>query len=176
MSAETLLIAENVAVLRQGVALLDTLESDVYARAGRFDPRSGIGAHFRHCIDFVTAFLDGLKSGRIDYSTRERDARLERERTYARDRMEDLARALETIDQATLVDPVMVRSEGAAVEGADVWSPSSIGRELQALSSHTIHHFALVAVLLRLDGVEPPESFGVAPATLAYWREQQCAR
>jgi uncharacterized damage-inducible protein DinB len=45
-----------------------------------------------------------------------------------------------------------------------------VGRELQFLASHTLHHYALIAALLRLQGVEPGEEFGVAPGTLEHRR------
>ena len=43
-----------------------------------------------------------------------------------------------------------------------------ISRELQVLSSHTVHHFALIAVTLRMHGVEMDPDFGMAPSTLRY--------
>ncbi len=173
MEPNRTLIAQNVAVLLQGVELLDSLSSDVYAREGRFDARSGIGAHFRHCVEFYTSFLDGVASGRIDYGARARDRRLERDRERARNRMWEIANALDALDCTDVDASIVVRAEG--VED-DEWSRSSVGRELQVLASHTVHHFALVSLLLRLDGVEPPEEFGVAPSTLEYWRSQECAR
>ena len=45
---------------------------------------------------------------------------------------------------------------------------SSVGRELQVLSSHTIHHFALMAMTLRVLGVPVDPDFGMAPSTLRY--------
>jgi hypothetical protein len=54
---------------------------------------------------------------------------------------------------------------------------STVARELQFLLSHTVHHYALIALILRLQGFEPGEEFGVAPSTLAHWRrEVVCAR
>jgi hypothetical protein len=43
---------------------------------------------------------------------------------------------------------------------------SSISRGLQVLSSHTIHHFALIAMTLRAHGIEMDPEFGTAPSTL----------
>ena len=36
------------------------------------------------------------------------------------------------------------------------------------LSSHTIHHFALIAMALRAHGVAVEAGFGMAPSTLSY--------
>ncbi|UCF67889.1 MAG: DinB family protein [Acidobacteriota bacterium] len=51
------------------------------------------------------------------------------------------------------------------------WSRSSVGRELRFLLSHTVHHFAIIGLMLRMLGGEPPAAFGVAPSTLDYWKE-----
>jgi hypothetical protein len=51
------------------------------------------------------------------------------------------------------------------------WTRSSIARELQSLLSHTVHHYALIAIALRLQGIEPSAEFGVAPSTLEHWRK-----
>jgi len=48
------------------------------------------------------------------------------------------------------------------------FSRSTIQRELQFLSSHTVHHFAIVAMILKIQGFETPDTFGVAPSTLKY--------
>ena len=47
-------------------------------------------------------------------------------------------------------------------------SPSTIERELKFLVSHTVHHYAIIALQLRHQGVEPGPEFGVAPSTLRY--------
>jgi hypothetical protein len=46
-----------------------------------------------------------------------------------------------------------------------MWSTAC--RELQALRSHTIHHFAVIAMALHAWGIAADPDFGVAPSTLA---------
>jgi hypothetical protein len=58
---------------------------------------------------------------------------------------------------------VLVRAEAG-----DDWLPSTVSRELQALSSHTIHHLALVAIILRLQGIRLDPDFGMSPSTLRH--------
>jgi len=36
------------------------------------------------------------------------------------------------------------------------------------LLSHTVHHYALISVALKLQGIDPGEEFGIAPSTLRY--------
>jgi len=58
-----------------------------------------------------------------------------------------------------------------------VWCTSSVLRELDFLQSHTVHHYSLIAMLLRLHEIDPGEDFGVAPSTLKYWKEEAaCAQ
>ena len=45
---------------------------------------------------------------------------------------------------------------------------SSLGRELEFVISHTIHHHALIKERLQHLGIEFDETFGVAPSTLEY--------
>jgi uncharacterized damage-inducible protein DinB len=42
---------------------------------------------------------------------------------------------------------------------------STLARELLFVISHTIHHQALIAVLLSAAGRTVPEAFGLAPST-----------
>jgi hypothetical protein len=74
--------------------------------------------------------------------------------------------------------PVLVRLEDCEDERSSLtWSQSSVTRELQALLSHTVHHYALIALMLQLNGFEVPEELGVAPSTLRRWRETaSCAQ
>jgi len=167
----------NVSLLREGLALIEGLDPDLYARREERIRSSGIGVHFRHVLDFYDGFLGGLRRGaendatpRVDYDLRRRDPLTERDpqRAIARTReiTERLAApALREDEQA----PLLVRQN--ADEGGP-WSGSTVGRELQALLSHTVHHFALIAVILRLNGVEPGAGFGVAPSTTRYLEER----
>ncbi len=85
----------------------------------------------------------------------------------------EIIRGLRRIGPDRIESPVEVRSDLApGEEPSSAWNRSSVGRELRFLASHTVHHYALIAALLRQRGVDPGESFGVAPATAAHWREQ----
>ena len=156
----------NLAVLDQGLRLLDDLDDDLYQAPGA-DGGSSIGAHVRHCIDFFERFLAGLEDGRVDYDARGRDPRIAADRNVARSRFLAVRERLEqlTVDDASRT--LTVRADAAAAAAETTWCPSSVGRELQVLLSHTVHHYALIALCLRAHGVVPPPGFGVAPSTLA---------
>ena len=189
-SIDTQLIEDNLVVLRQGRALLDTLDANAYSQNAPSLAFSGVGPHLRHVLDFYGRFLSALEQGSpassdvapamsktaaptplgvdVDYDARERNPRLETDREYA----------MSVIDQTT----ARLRALGSRVEGADAmriksdgsdWIPSTVARELQSLISHTVHHYALISVAVRSHGGDPGPEFGVAPSTLRHWRNGQ---
>jgi len=163
-------VGENIAILSQALSLLRQITDQRYAEpASRH--LSSCGSHLRHCIDFYASFLRGLDESFVDYSRRERDPEIERSRTRGIERVEAVIRALRSCSSLPAAREMRVISDDACAEGDDPTpARSTLGRELNFLMSHAIHHFALIAVGLRLGGFEPGEGFGVAPSTLRHWR------
>lgn len=161
---------QNIHFLRQGRALLDDVDQEVYARTGGIaGPRGSVGAHVRHCIDCYRCFLEGLETSRVDYDARGRDPRVEVEPAAAACVIDQLIERLEALEGSNVETPLQVRADAAAWRGSLLrWGSSTLGRELQFLLSHTVHHYALIAMLLRSHGIEPDPSFGVAPSTLSF--------
>jgi hypothetical protein len=168
-SRASALIATNVRWLRQALRLLELLNDEVYsATAPGFAPHRA-GAHLRHVLEFYQCFLDGLESSHIDYDTRRRDESVECSRNAAAVTIRSIIHALETHADARQERIVWVRMEDAQFSGVgDSFMESSLSRELQVLSSHTVHHFALIAVTLRAHGVQLDTDFGMAPSTLRH--------
>ena len=123
-----------------------------------------VGAQFRHNLDFVNAFLNGLAERRIDYNERTRDVRVETVPEYAIEQMLFAIRRLESLSFHQLDRLVLVRSE----INEDRWHTSSVSREIEFLHSHTVHHFALIAKILSSSGHQVHEDVGVAPSTLRF--------
>jgi hypothetical protein len=167
-SSSSSVIDEVIEILRQGRDLLARIDDAAFGRSIPPLIHSAVGSHMRHCLDFYSCFLRGLAVRRIDYDGRERDASLERDRGAAMQKLESLMQQLRALAIADEEQTILVRLEDAAID--QQWSRSSIARELQSLKSHTIHHYALIAVLLRLQGIEPHEEFGVSTATLRHRR------
>ncbi len=127
-----------------------------------------VGAQFRHNLDFINAFLKGVKIGRIDYGKRERDLRIENDRSAAIAQIEVLKAMIEKLESRSTLNSISVRSE---IESS-LWFPSSVLRELEFVHSHTVHHHALIAEKLMGFGIHVEKDFGVAPSTLQYWNKQ----
>lgn len=177
MSTRKRLIHANALLLEQGIEVLTALSDELFSSGTPAAFNASVGAHFRHCIDHYLTLRSGTQSGQINYEQRQRDARLESDRGYAVETACGLRDALaETADSE--LPALQVKLETCEGPGQDLcWVDTTLERELDYLINHTVHHYALIAVMLRLAGHETPKGFGVAPSTLRYLgTDAACAR
>ena len=144
-------------------SLLSELGTDVYGV--RFADVSGsIGEHVRHCLDHVTALLAADSSVTLSYDRRHRGTAVETETGEALRQILQLKSALDAWSTRSLDEPIrvtsMIDSSGDAVTA---WS--TLARELAFVVSHTIHHQAIIGVLLAIHGRSVPKRFGHSPST-----------
>lgn len=175
-TANGALINTNIDWLRQALSLVQRLDDDSFVSSPRGLAPHRVGSHLRHVLEFYECFLDGVESAHIDYDARKRDESVETNRRHAAERIRSVLRRLEEDPLIRKDSIVFVRLENA--EEANLQDPylfSSVSRELQALSSHTIHHFALIAVTLRAHGLEADPEFGMSPSTLRFRAERALA-
>lgn len=126
-----------------------------------------VGPHLRHCIDHFRLLLDGRLFGSVDYDARPRDLRLERDPRAVLAALDAIAGSLAAIRSGDLPRELCV-TQSVAPGRPPLSSPSRLERELVFLSSHTIHHIALMVLAARAVGVEIPSRLAVAYSTEAY--------
>jgi hypothetical protein len=161
----------NRELLEQALALLDRLSDDQYARRrGGWAP---VGAQYRHVLEHYRCLLEGLAGGAVDYDGRKRDAELEGSRERAAQETRGVHAELDGLTALAPTLPLRVQLRTAAAALTPEWSESTLARELQFLVSHTVHHYALIKLLLAPDGIELDPDFGIAPSTLAYARAER---
>ena len=171
------MLAPLVELLSQLGQVIERLDDAQYGRKPVGVIESSVGGHVRHCLDHVRSLLGAIETGHLDYDRHERGTAVESSRALAVEEIESLAGAL-----AGLGDEVLGRWLAVSVtmasgdEPTDV--PSSVGRELAYVLSHTIHHNALVNAMVRTLGGWLPERFGYAPSTVKHMEkaEAACAR
>lgn len=123
-----------------------------------------IGEHVRHCLDHIGALVAAAGSTPLSYDGRERGTAVERDPAEALRLIMRLKSAVDRWAHRAMDEPICVVSMLTAA-GESVTGWSTLGRELAFVNSHTIHHQAMIAVLLSLAGAEVPDRFGLAPAT-----------
>ncbi len=168
-------VHSNIHFIQQGVDLLSSVSDELYTKNNGPFNKSGIGKHFRHIIEHYISLIESNYTGLVDYDARARDLRLETDREFMINSLKSIVSSLTILtDQTDLLDNrIQIRSnEGVGEENSPV-SESTVRRELQFLISHTVHHYALIGLILETLGFKPEDSFGVAPSTLKYEQQQQ---
>ena len=161
-----MLSRENIEFLHQAIDIIEQISDRQYTYNNQKYFKSGVGKHIRHILDFYDSFLTS-SNGRIDYDDRQRVEDVESNRLAAISKINSIIKGLEKLSSVN--KPVQVKNDDTASTDAEVvFTPSTIARELKFLASHTVHHFAIIAMILRLQNYEIPEDFGVAPSTLLY--------
>jgi uncharacterized damage-inducible protein DinB len=140
------------------------LPASVYRAQPAARVSGSIGAHMRHTLDHVASLLTVLEGGELQYDHRARGTTLEIDPRTAVNEIERLMYRLRRIGLETLERTVTF----STLVHADLPAAlvhSTLAREVAFVVQHTIHHCALIALLLEWQGVRVPIGFGVAPST-----------
>lgn len=167
--------AVTIGDARQSVAALCALLDDLAAVVAPLDVAAytarpvsrasgSIGEHVRHCLDHVASLLAAQPAAPLSYDHRERGTAVESDPAEALRRMMRLKAAFDRWPAGSLEDSILVQVKTSTSFDATTMF-STIGREVAFVVSHTIHHQALIGVLLELVGQPAPGRFGYAPST-----------
>lgn len=163
------IVKSNTYFLNQGVVLLSTITDEQYSFNNGKLFKSGIGRHFRHIIEHYLSLINGYTS-KVNYDVRDRDLKLETDRKFAINTLRKLIDSIEIfeIKPELIENHIEVTSNDGSNLDNPIWSKSTIRRELQFLISHTVHHYALIGLILKIMGVFVQDDFGKAPSTIKY--------
>lgn len=149
-------------LLLQLADLLQQLSDEAYDMPMPLLSGATIGQHYRHVLECFQELEKGYYSGTVNYDLRKRDHRLETDRSFALRQISLTGRALEKSDRP-------LGFQAAFAEEIEVNLSSTYYRELMHNLDHMVHHMALVRVgLSSLPGIQLPEDFGIAFATLQF--------
>jgi len=155
-----------ITLLRELATHIETIGEELYQRECTPADSGCVGGHVRHTLDHIRLFLDGLEQGLIDYDRRDRGVPIESDPHAALSHIEELIDRLSSLafqSGRTLRLRALLQSDLGPFD-----LETSPEREIAFLISHTIHHNALIASMVRRMGGHVAESFGFAPATIAY--------
>ena len=136
------------------------------AYTARSFPRvsGSIGQHVRHILDHVAGLCATVRSGVLSYDGRERGTEIEADLSAALRTIRHLQGTLTQFDDCDENAPITLTAV-VAHGAAPVAARSTLAREILFVISHTVHHQALIAVLLSAAGRRVPDAFGLAPST-----------
>ncbi len=151
-----------------GVA--DSLTREQYCACWK--ARNGIGPHLRHCYEHLAALCQGLNEGCIRYDARARDSHIEQDPVAFKQAMDPVVAWMRSLAGADLDQPLTV-CQIPRIDALESVSDSTLRRELLFLTSHTIHHLAIVGMLAEVQGVILPRELGVAYSTTTHEHQQR---
>ena len=162
----TQLVAVNVEVLGQMTDLLASISAKKFGKNNEAD--GSIGQHTRHIIEFYECFSEGYAKGVVNYDSRRRNPLIETDPETA---INELHHIIEDLEKITEESQFLVLAESFGPEPLEV--PSSVSREVLYLLEHTVHHMAIIRLLVKSCCPEQalPKEFGVAYSTLRYRQE-----
>ena len=145
-------------------SLLMEVTPAVYGASLATNVSGSIGEHVRHCLDHVSALVAADSCATLSYDRRDRGTAVETDPSEALRHLLQLKGALNALSTRSLEEPIRVTSV-ISLAGDAVTGWSTLARELAFVVSHTIHHQAIIAVLLAIHGQSVPERFGHSPST-----------
>lgn len=150
-----------------------------YTRQSSHVLTSSIGAHVRHSLDHLRLLMQAMAGiceapdpqstnlPRVCYDRRERGTDLESHRTIAIQMIDILVNKLNELPEEHMHLSLEVEHMLDA-SGEIILLHSTLERELFFVMHHSIHHNALIAVLLREESIIVQQDFGMAPSTLEF--------
>jgi hypothetical protein len=132
--------------------------------------KNTIGQHVRHIIEMFQCLEAGYQSGVIDYEKRERNRKIETDKTLAVSLMlqisQQIHRENRDLDLMTYFDVQETTCERIQ---------TNYFREVAYNLEHAIHHMALIRVAFHeIGGIFVDDSYGVAASTLKF--RKQCVQ
>lgn len=155
------------ATIRELGDVIDSISDIEYTTVPGPEFTSTIGQQTRHTLDHIRILVNGLDARIVSYDKRKRGTDIETDRISALKLISELELALLNIIHEDLNKEIDIE----VLLHSDTPAPilkSTVGREIGFLLNHTIHHNALVSIMLKRQGHTVEKSFGYAPSTIAY--------
>ncbi|KAH9853132.1 hypothetical protein C2E23DRAFT_823386 [Lenzites betulinus] len=177
-TARTRLLEVSIAILRQGVGLVeDSLTADEQLTAqSTFIPGSTIGKHLRHARDHFVLLVEAISTSAphvLNYDKRARNTPMESQRKAAADALnESIAQLQALVPTANMTEPITLH----AVTPYPQVLETTFGRELWFAGLHAIHHWSMVRVIAGEMGIKMDDAFGFAPSTLVHMESKSLGK
>lgn len=157
----------NLMVIR---SLVESLSEHHYREPLEILSGASIGGHVRHILEFYICLLRENVNHIVSYDERERNHRIETERSFALAAIDTVIFKLKGIKE----DRNLNLQSDFSSDGSD---PSlfstSLFRELGYCLEHSVHHEALIKVGMKTLHTDEVliENFGVAPSTIRHQKK-----
>ena len=142
--------------------ILIQLSDEDYTKQIELINHQNIGKHVRHIVEFFQCLL--IADEIVCFDNRKRELLLETSIPYTLQIVNQIKDEIQTIDfNKKITLKQLVNQEILEVE-------SSVGRELIYCIDHSIHHFAIIKMILKIEfpKINLNDDFGIAYSTINY--------
>lgn len=141
---------------------VEALTDEQYRFPATVLSQATVGQHLRHIVEFFQELYKGYESGSVNYDKRQRDQRIETDRSFAIQKLYEIVAGLSKPDK----DLVLITS--LPMEGnGHLDFKTNYHRELLYNLEHTVHHMAFIRMGIEaISIIQLPVRFGVAESTL----------
>lgn len=176
------MLTSQLEIIEQGQLYLNGVSKEDYTAIVSPNFISSAGSHIRHIIDHYQAIISGHNKSLINYDVRGRGNQLELSPKLAIAKLNQITNWIKNLSENDL-NKVLTLTTEVSVSTKNVQKvQTSVARELVFAGSHAVHHYAMIAQIsfaqkCSTQTTKLPESFGIAPATATYIRqndEQSC--
>ncbi len=142
---------------------LEELTDQQYQYPSSVLSNATVGQHLRHIIEFYMELNKGYETGTVNYDLRQRDHRIETERSFAIEKINELRMRLNKPDRALRLSATLSADKKLLAAFS-----TNYYRELLYNLEHTVHHMALIRIgIQEVTSIKLSPQFGVAESTLA---------
>ena len=166
------IVDANIETLDQAHSLIDTISAEAYQYTASPITNSSIGEHFRHILDMYFALMSGADKGVVDFNIRRRGTEIEKNPNIAIDQIQQIKQWLWSLD-TDKNRKFQLNTEVALRATRSVEILSNLARELIFTSSHAVHHYAVIGIIAKLQGLEVDSALGIAAATATNLRNNE---
>lgn len=166
------MLKSHLEVIDQALSLISEIDNESLSQVISPYFSGSIGQHLRHVVDHYVNLFNGIADGLVNYNRRNRFCSVETSIDDCRKAFHDVQAQIVELTAEQLTQTVSVITEISISEHDDALVESNVDRELVFISSHAIHHYAMIKIIRQMQGAQVPANFGFAPATLTYLREQ----
>jgi uncharacterized damage-inducible protein DinB len=165
------MLKSQLEIIEQGQLYLNSTSKEDYTAIISPNFISSAGSHMRHIIDHYLALMSGVDNKLIDYDKRVRGSEIELSPVLAINKLNRVSDWIKSLTEEQLNQLITLKTEVSVTCKNVQKVQTSIGRELVFVSSHAVHHYAMIAQISFAQKSLLTPSFGLAPATATFLRE-----
>lgn len=166
------MITSQLAIIDQALSYLKSISKEEYTTVVSPNFISSAGSHMRHITDHYQAIISGFNGDEIDYNIRERGSQLELSPALAIEKLNQIATWIKSLTENKLNKLIVLSTEVSVTNKNIQKVQTSVARELVFAGSHAVHHYAMIAQISFAQKNAQPPSFGLAPATATFLRQE----